>query len=163
MSLKLSELKVAPGAVHEHFRKGIGLGTGNGKRAGRGQKGAGARSGAGRKAGFAGGQLPLYRAFPKRGFTSLKHDRVIAIVNLSQLNRFADGSTVSFEDLVEARLIKASVDAVKILGKGELTAKNLTVKADAFSASARKAIEECGGKAVIDDGKVAPVELESAE
>lgn len=153
MSLKLSELQVAPGAVHEHFRKGIGLGTGNGKRAGRGQKGAGARSGGGHKAGFTGGQLPLYRAFPKRGFTSLKHDRVVAIVNLSQLSaKFADNAEIAFADLVEARLIKAGSDAVKILGKGTLTVKNLTVKADAFSASAKKAIEDLGGKAIIDHG-----------
>ncbi len=155
MSLKLDELKVAPGAVHEHFRKGMGLGTGNGKRAGRGQKGAGARSGAGIKAGFTGGQLPLYRAFPKRGFTSLDHDEVIAIVSLDQLSKFNEGDEVNFQKLVEARIIKAGVDGFKVLGNGKLTVKNLTVKADAFSASAKKAIEENGGKAIIDGGDAA--------
>ena len=153
MSLKLENLEVAPGSVHEHFRKGIGIGTGNGKTSGRGQKGAGARSGASRNALFAGGQLPMYRAFPKRGFTSLKHDRVVGIVNLSQLSaKFEDNTEIGFVDLVEARLIKPSVDEVKILGKGELTLKNLTVHADSFSKHAREAIEKSGGKAICDEG-----------
>lgn len=149
MSVKLSELKVAPGSVTKHFRKGIGIGTGNGKRAGRGQKGAGARSGHRAKYGFEGGQLPLYRRFPKRGFRSLDADKVISVVNLSQLNVFADGEEVTPAKLVDARLVRSNASAIKILAKGELKAKNLTVSANAFSAKAKKAIEDNGGKAII--------------
>lgn len=160
MSLKLNELETAPGSVHKHFRKGIGIGTGNGKTSGRGQKGAGARSGASRNALFAGGQLPMYRAFPKRGFTSLKHDRVIAIVNLSQLSeRFEDNATIDIGDLFESGLIKGHVDQVKILGKGELTLKGITVYADAFSAHAKEAIEANGGRAIVG---YPPLEEEAA-
>ncbi len=148
MSVKLSALKIVPGSRTEHFRKGIGIGTGNGKRAGRGQKGQGARSGGQKGPGFEGGQLPLYRRFPKRGFNSLNR-KVIAIVNLPQLSAFAEGSEIDFAKLVEAGLVKQSADGVKILGKGLLSVKKLTVKANAFSASAKKALEDNGGKAII--------------
>lgn len=150
MSVKLHELKVAPGAVREHFRKGIGLGTGNGKRAGRGQKGAGARSGAGKNYGYAGGQLPLYRAFPKRGFTSLNDKKDYAIVNLSEIaKRFKDGDEITVETLKACGLVKNAANRVKILNKGGLTLKNVKISAHAFSASAKKAIEDNGGQAII--------------
>lgn len=150
MSVKLHELKVKKGAVTEHFRKGIGLGTGNGKRAGRGQKGAGARSGAGKNYGYAGGQLPLYRAFPKRGFHSLHDKKDEVIVNLAQLSsHFTDGEKADKNELIARGLVKQAATRVKILAKGELTVKNLEVTADAFSEAAKKAIEAAGGKAII--------------
>lgn len=152
--VKLSNLKTKPGSTQEHFRKGIGIGSGNGKRAGRGQKGQGARSGGNKNIGFEGGQLPLYRRFPKVGFTSLKYNQVVAIVNLDQLDKnFKDGDEVNFASLVELNVIKASADKVKILGNGTLTLKNLTVTADGFSKSALKAIEDNGGKAVVIEPK----------
>lgn len=151
--VKLSNLKTKPGSNLKHFRKGIGIGTGNGKRAGRGQKGQGARSGGSKNIGFEGGQLPLYRRFPKVGFTSLNSD-IIATVNLEQLSRiYKDGDKVDFKSLVENNLIKGNSDKVKVLGNGKLTVKNLQITADSFSASAKKAIEENGGKAIIKEVK----------
>lgn len=151
MSVKLSELKIVPGSRTKHFRKGIGIGTGNGKRAGRGQKGAGARSGASKGPGFEGGQLPLFRRFPKRGFNSL-NKKVIATVSLDKLSVFKDGETVDFAKLVQTGFVKQSADGFKVLADGKLTAKNLTVKANCFSANAKKAIEANGGKAeVVED------------
>jgi len=152
--VNLSNLKTKPGSTTKHFRKGIGIGSGNGKRAGRGQKGQGARSGGLKNIGFEGGQLPLYRRFPKVGFTSLNFNVVTAIVNLDQLSRsFKDGAKIDFAALVEVNLVKASADKVKVLGSGKLTIKNIEVTADGFSSSAKKAIEDNGGKAVVIEKK----------
>ena len=145
--MDLSSLKPAEGAVQsDNFRRGRGHGSGNGKTAGKGHKGQKARSGAPRP-GFEGGQMPLYRRIPKRGFTCRNHKEIVAI-NLSALDRFEDGSEVSVATLIEAGIVKNPRDGVKILGNGELT-KKLTVKANAFSKSAVEKIEALGGKAEV--------------
>ena len=145
--MDLSSLKPAEGAVSsDNFRRGRGHGSGNGKTAGKGHKGQKARSGAPRP-GFEGGQMPLYRRIPKRGFTCRNHKEIVAI-NLSALDRFEDGSEVSVTTLIEAGIVKNPRDGVKILGNGELT-KKLTVKANAFSKSAVEKIEALGGKAEV--------------
>ncbi len=142
--MKLHELSPAPGSVKDSFRKGRGPGSGNGKTAGKGHKGQNARSGGGVRPGFEGGQLPLYRKLPKRGFKN-RFAVNYAIVNLSALNSFEDGETVNLEKLMEAGVIKKPLDGLKVLGKGELT-KKLTVEAKVFSASAKEKIEAAGGK-----------------
>jgi large subunit ribosomal protein L15 len=142
MSLELSNLSPAKGAKHKVFRKGRGHGSGNGKTAGKGHKGQKARSGAPR-IGFEGGQMPLYRRIPKRGFKNRNRKEIIA-VNVQALERFADGTTVTAETLKEAGIVKNPRDGVKILGYGELT-KKLDVKAHAFSAKAKEIIEANGG------------------
>ena len=145
--MDLSSLKPAEGAVtSDNFRRGRGHGSGNGKTAGKGHKGQKARSGAPRP-GFEGGQMPLYRRIPKRGFTSRNHKEIVAI-NLSVLERFEDGAEVSVASLIEAGVVKNPRDGVKILGNGELT-KKLTVKANAFSKAAAEKIEALGGKAEV--------------
>ena len=145
--MDLSSLKPAEGAVSsDNFRRGRGHGSGNGKTAGKGHKGQKARSGAPRP-GFEGGQMPLYRRIPKRGFTCRNHKEIVAI-NLSALERFEDGSEVTVATLIEAGIVKNPRDGVKILGNGELT-KKLTVKANAFSKSAVEKIEALGGKAEV--------------
>lgn len=145
--MDLSSLKPAEGAVSsDNFRRGRGHGSGNGKTAGKGHKGQKARSGAPRP-GFEGGQMPLYRRIPKRGFTCRNHKEIIAI-NLSALERFEDGSEVTVATLIEAGIVKNPRDGVKILGNGELT-KKLTVKVNAFSKSAAEKIEALGGKAEV--------------
>lgn len=145
--MNLSSLKPAEGAVSsDSFRRGCGHGSGNGKTAGKGHKGQKARSGAPRP-GFEGGQMPLYRRIPKRGFTSRNHKEIVAI-NLSVLERFEDGAEVSVASLIEAGVVKNPRDGVKILGNGELT-KKLTVKANAFSKAAAEKIEALGGKAEV--------------
>ena len=145
--MDLSSLKPAEGAVSsDNFRRGRGHGSGNGKTAGKGHKGQKARSGAPRP-GFEGGQMPLYRRIPKRGFTCRNHKEIIAI-NLSALERFEDGSEVTVATLIEAGIVKNPRDGVKILGNGELT-KKLTVKVNAFSKSAVEKIEALGGKAEV--------------
>lgn len=142
--MDLSSLKPAEGAVSsDNFRRGRGHGSGNGKTAGKGHKGQKARSGAPRP-GFEGGQMPLYRRIPKRGFTCRNHKEIVAI-NLSALERFEDGSEVTVATLIEAGIVKNPRDGVKILGNGELT-KKLTVKVNAFSKSAAEKIEALGGK-----------------
>lgn len=142
--MDLSSLKPAPGTTHsDNFRRGRGHGSGNGKTAGKGHKGQKARSGAPRL-GFEGGQMPLYRRIPKRGFTCRNHKEIVAI-NVSMLERFDDGSEVTVASLIEAGIIKNPRDGVKILGNGELT-KKLTVKVDACSKSAVEKIEALGGK-----------------
>ena len=147
MSLELSNLRPAEGSKHsDNFRRGRGHGSGNGKTAGKGHKGQKARSGAPRP-GFEGGQMPLYRRIPKRGFTCRNSKEIVGI-NLSYLERFEDGATVTVESLVEAGIVKNTRDGVKILGNGELT-KKLTVQANAFSASAKEKIEALGGKAEV--------------
>ena len=145
--MDLSSLKAAEGSAHsDNFRRGRGHGSGNGKTAGKGHKGQKARSGAPRP-GFEGGQMPLYRRIPKRGFTSRNHKEIVAI-NLSVLERFEDGAEVSVASLIEAGVVKNPRDGVKILGNGELT-KKLTVKANAFSKAAAEKIEALGGKAEV--------------
>ncbi|MDD6212693.1 MAG: 50S ribosomal protein L15 [Clostridiales bacterium] len=141
--MDLSNLKPAAGATHnDNFRRGRGHGSGNGKTAGKGHKGQKARSGAPRP-GFEGGQMPLYRRLPKRGFTNINSKNIVAI-NVSALEVFENGDNVTVEALMEKGIIKNPRDGVKILGNGELT-KKLNVKVDAFSASAKEKIEALGG------------------
>ncbi len=145
--MNLSELKPAKGSTGKKWRKGRGHGSGNGKTAGRGQDGQKSRSGGGVRPGFEGGQMPLYRRLPKRGFTC-RNSKDIVGINVDELNRFEAGSTVDIEAMIAAGLVSNPKDGVKILGNGELT-KNLTVKASAFSKSAIAKIEEAGGKAEV--------------
>ena len=143
----LSELKPAAGSKHsDEFRRGRGHGSGNGKTAGKGHKGQKARSGAPRP-GFEGGQLPLYRRLPKRGFTNINSKDIVAI-GLDRLNAFEDGAEVTVETLMDKGIVNNPRDGVKILGNGELT-KKLTVKVNAFSKSAVEKIEAVGGKAEV--------------
>ena len=141
--MKLQDLKPAEGSTQPAYRKGRGAGSGNGKTAGRGHKGQWARSGGGVRPGFEGGQMPLARRLPKRGFHNI-FGTENAVVNVSDLNRFEDGVTVDYEALKAAGLLKKHLDGVKVLGGGKLE-KKLTVKAEKFSATAVKAIEEAGG------------------
>ena len=143
--MKLHELSPAEGSVKEGFRKGRGAGSGNGKTAGKGHKGQNARSGGGVRPGFEGGQLPLYRKLPKRGFNNSRFGKCYAVVNVSSLNKFNDGDVVDVAALLVAGIIKNTFDGLKVLGEGELT-KKLTVKAAVFSASAKEKIEAVGGK-----------------
>ena len=143
--MELSNLRPAEGSKHsDNFRRGRGHGSGNGKTAGKGHKGQKARSGAPR-IGFEGGQMPLYRRLPKRGFTNRNTKEIVGI-NVSALERFEDGAVVTVETLVEAGVVKNPRDGVKILGGGELT-KKLTVKVDAYSEGAKAKIEAVGGTA----------------
>lgn len=147
MSLELSNLRPAEGSKHsDNFRRGRGHGSGNGKTAGKGHKGQKARSGAPRP-GFEGGQMPLYRRIPKRGFHNRNTKEIVAI-NLEVLERFEAGATVSVDTLIETGIVKSPRDGVKILGRGELT-KKLNVQANAFSASAKEKIEALGGTAEV--------------
>ncbi|UTI87598.1 50S ribosomal protein L15 [Mammaliicoccus sciuri] len=141
--MKLHELKPVKGARKERNRVGRGMATGNGKTSGRGTKGQKARSGGGVRLGFEGGQLPLFRRLPKRGFTNINR-KEYAIVNLDQLNRFEDGTEVTPALLVESGVVKSEKSGVKVLGNGSLE-KKLTIKAHKFSASAIEAIEGKGG------------------
>lgn len=141
--MKLHELQPAPGSRKERDRVGRGIGSGNGKTSGRGHKGQNARSGGGVRIGFEGGQTPLFRRLPKRGFTNI-HRKEYAIVNLEALNRFEDGTEVTPELLLETGVVSKLKAGIKVLGNGELT-KKLTVKAHKFSASAKEAIEAAGG------------------
>ena len=141
--MKLNELSPAMGSTHVAKRKGRGHATGNGKTAGRGHKGQKARSGGGVRVGFEGGQMPLARRLPKRGFNNI-FAKPLDAINVSDLEKFEDGAVVTVKDIVDAGLVSKCKYGVKILGNGELTAK-LDVTADAFSASAIKKIEEKGG------------------
>ena len=143
--MKLHELSPAEGSVKEGFRKGRGAGSGNGKTAGKGHKGQNARSGGGVRPGFEGGQLPLYRKLPKRGFNNYRFTKNYAEVNVNLLNKFNDGDVVDCAALLAMGIINKAFDGVKVLGEGELT-KKLTVKAAVFSASAKEKIEAVGGK-----------------
>ena len=145
--MKLHELSPAPGSVKEGFRVGRGAGSGNGKTAGKGHKGQNARSGGGVRPGFEGGQMPLQRRIPKRGFNNIFATKYAAI-NVEMLNKFEDGAVVDAKALVEAGLVKNTLDGVKILGRGELT-KKLTVSVAAFSEGAKNKIEAAGGKAEV--------------
>ena len=145
--MKLNELSPAEGSAKAAWRKGRGPGSGNGKTAGKGHKGQNARSGGGVRPGFEGGQLPLYRKLPKRGFNN-KFATNYAIVNVAKLNVFEDGAIVDVNALLEKKIIRKTLDGVKVLGQGEIT-KKLTVKASVFSASAKEKIEAAGGKAEV--------------
>ena len=144
--MDLSNLRPAKGSVHDNFRKGRGHGSGNGKTAGKGHKGQKARSGAPRP-GFEGGQMPLYRRIPKRGFTCINSKDIVGI-NMSVLEVFDNDTVVTVDKLIEAGIVKNPRDGVKILGGGELT-KKLTVQVNAFSASAKEKIEALGGTAEV--------------
>ncbi len=145
--MKLHELKPAEGSRATRKRKGRGIGSGNGKTAGKGHKGQNARSGGGVRLGFEGGQTPLYRRLPKRGFTNINR-KEYAIVNLDVLNRFEDGSEVTPELLLEIGLVSNEKSGIKILAKGNVE-KKLTVKAHKFSSAAKEAIEAAGGTAEV--------------
>ena len=143
--MKLHNLKPNPGAKHRRKRLGCGESSGLGKTSGRGHKGQKSRSGGGVRPGFEGGQMPLHRRLPKKGFSNVQFRDKIAIVNVSQLNQsFEDGATVNEAALREAGLVKGRFDAIKVLGQGELE-RNLKVVADKVSASAREKIEKAGG------------------
>ena len=142
--MKLHELQATEGSRFEHYRKGRGLGSGNGKTSGKGQKGQNSRSGGGVALGFEGGQLPLWRALPKRGFKNVNHINY-ATINVSAFERFEDGTVVTPALLKEVGLLKKEYNGLKVLGNGKLT-KKLTVQANAFSKTAEAAINEAGGK-----------------
>ena len=142
--MKLNELSPVAGSVTPAWRKGRGTGSGNGKTAGKGHKGQNARSGGGVRPGFEGGQIPLYRKLPKRGFHNIFAKDTDAI-NVSELNRFDDETVVDLELLVANGLAREAKDGLKVLGNGEIT-KKLTVRAASFSASAKEKIEAAGGK-----------------
>jgi len=143
--MKLHELSPNPGSVKVRKRVGRGAGSGLGKTSGKGHKGQNARSGGGVRVGFEGGQLPLFRRLSKRGFNNYEFRTVYATVNVGDLNRFDEGTTVTPELLIESGLVKKELDGIKVLGNGELT-KKLTVKANKFSDSAKTKIENIGGK-----------------
>ena len=143
--MKLHELSPAEGSVRAAWRKGRGPGSGNGKTAGKGHKGQNARSGGGVRPGFEGGQIPLYRKLPKRGFNN-RFAKAYAIINVSDLECFDNGAVIDIDTLLSEGIIKKELDGLKVLGNGELT-KNITVRAAGFSASAKEKIEAAGGKA----------------
>ncbi len=143
--MKLNELRPAEGSAKAPYRKGRGAGSGNGKTAGKGHKGQNARSGGGVRPGFEGGQLPLYRKLPKRGFKN-HFATNYAIVNVCDLNKFEDGAVVDINTLLAERIIRKPMDGLKVLGNGELT-KKITVKATVFSATAKEKITAAGGQA----------------
>ena len=145
--MNLHELSPAPGSTQVYKRKGRGPGSGNGKTAGKGHKGQNARSGGGVRIGFEGGQMPLSRRLPKRGFNNIFAERLEAI-NVSALNKFEDGATVNVCDLLEKGILSKCEYGYKVLGNG-MVSKKVTVKASAFSASAKEAIEAAGGKAEV--------------
>ncbi len=147
--MKLHELSPAEGSVKEGFRKGRGAGSGNGKTAGKGHKGQNARSGGGVRPGFEGGQLPLYRKLPKRGFNNYRFAKKYSVINVQSLNKFNDGEVVDSAALLAKGIIDTVFDGVKVLGEGEIT-KKLTVKATVFSASAKEKIEAAGGKTEVE-------------
>ena len=144
--MKLHELQPAAGSKKARTRVGRGLGSGLGKTSGRGQKGQNSRSGGGVRSGFEGGQMPLYRRLPKRGFNNSVFAKQYAEVNVEQLNRFEDGATVDPVVLIEAGILKNVRDGIRILGNGTLETKNLTVIANGFTKSAEEKITAAGGK-----------------
>ena len=143
--MKLHELEKNIGATHRAKRKGLGRGSGNGKTSGRGQKGQNSRSGGGVRANFEGGQIPLYRRLPKRGFTNAKFKTTYAVINVSDLKRFEDGTVVTPALLKETGLLKNQLDGVKVLGNGTLE-KKLTIQANKFSKEAMEKINKAGSK-----------------
>ena len=146
--MKLHTMYPNPGATKVSKRKGQGVASGNGKTAGKGHKGQNARSGGGVRPGFEGGQLPLYRRLPKRGFTNALFKTEYAVINLSDLNKFDNDAVVTPELLKEMGLVKNQLDGIKVLGNGKLE-KKLTVKAHKFSSVAKEEIEKLGGKAEV--------------
>lgn len=142
--MKLHSLKATAGSRQENFRKGRGIGSGNGKTAGKGHKGQNSRSGGGTSLGFEGGQLPLFRRLPKRGFKNVNHVNY-AIISVSALEKFENGTVITPALLKENGLLNKEYNGLKVLGGGELT-KSLTVQAKAFSKSAEAAITKAGGK-----------------
>lgn len=146
--MKLHELKYNDGAVKNANRVGRGTSSGNGKTSGRGQKGQNSRSGGGVRLGFEGGQNPLFRKVPKRGFNNYNFKVKYAVINVSDLNKFEDGTEITPELLKDMGLVKKQLDGIKVLGNGELT-KKLTVKASMFSKTAKEKIEKNGGKAEV--------------
>jgi large subunit ribosomal protein L15 len=142
--MKLHELKPAEGSRHDRKRVGRGIGSGHGKTAGKGHKGQNARSGGGVRPGFEGGQTPLFRRLPKRGFTNINR-KEYAVVNLDALNRFEEGTEVTPELLIETGVVRNEKAGIKILAKGKVE-KKLTVKAHKFSSAAKEAIEAAGGQ-----------------
>jgi len=145
--MKLHELSPAEGSAVKTYRKGRGPGSGNGKTAGKGHKGQNARSGGGVRPGFEGGQNPLYRRLPKRGFKN-RFAAVYATVNVKDLNKYSDGDVIDVTTLLRDRIIRKAYDGLKVLGDGEIS-KKITVKATIFSASAKEKIEAAGGKAEV--------------
>ena len=145
--MKLNQLTATPGSTKERKRIGRGYGAGTGKTAGKGHKGQKARAGHGQRPGFEGGQMPMQRRIPKRGFNNIFAKEIVAI-NVGSLNKFEDGAEVDTTALVEAGILNKGCDGVKILSNGELK-KKLTVKANAFSAAAKEKIEAAGGKAEV--------------
>ena len=145
--MKLHELSPAAGSTRPNFRKGRGAGSGNGKTAGKGHKGQNARSGGGVRPGFEGGQLPLYRKLPKRGFTN-HFAKQYAIITVETLDRYEAGAVIDIDTLINDKVIKNRFDGLKVLANGEIT-KAITVKAAVFSASAKEKIEAAGGKAEV--------------
>ena len=143
--MKLHTIHPAEGATTVRKRVGRGIGSGLGKTSGKGHKGQNARSGGGVRPGFEGGQLPLFRRLPKRGFNNYEFRTEYAVVNVGDLNDFKDGSVIELKNLKESGLVKKEKDGIKILGSGELT-KKLTVKANKFSSTAKEKIENAGGK-----------------
>ena len=148
--MKLHELQLAAGSNKTRTRVGRGLGSGLGKTSGRGQKGQNSRSGGGVRSGFEGGQMPLYRRLPKRGFNYSVFAKQYAEVNVEQLNRFEDGATVDPVALIEAGILKNVRDGIRILGNGTLETKNLTVIANGFSKAAEEKITAAGGKVEVN-------------
>lgn len=146
--MKLHELSPQAGSSKKAWRKGRGVGTGNGKTAGRGHKGQNARSGGGVRPGFEGGQLPLYRRIPKHGFSNYLFKKNYAIINVEQLDKYENGAVISAETLINDGVIRKELDGLKVLGNGNIT-KKLTVQATVFSASAKEKIEAAGGKAEV--------------
>ena len=146
--MNLNELSPAAGSKRKAFRVGRGHGSGNGKTSGKGHKGQNARSGGGVRPGFEGGQMPLYRRLPNRGFTNIFAKKYTEI-NVSDLNGFESGATVTAESLKDAGVIKKINDGIVVMGRGELTAKNLNVKAARFTKSAEEKIAGAGGKAEV--------------
>ena len=146
--MKLNTLKPAAGATKARKRIGRGPGSGIGKTAGRGENGQNSRSGGGVRIGFEGGQTPLFRRLPKRGFSNARFKKVYAVINLDDLNKFEDGAEVTPEILKNMGLVKKQLDGIKVLADGTLE-KKLTVKAQKFSKAAKEAIEKMGGKAEV--------------
>ncbi|MBP0979108.1 MAG: 50S ribosomal protein L15 [Oscillospiraceae bacterium] len=145
--MRLHDLSPAPGSNKDVFRVGRGHGSGNGKTAGKGHKGQNARSGGGVRPGFEGGQMPLHRRVPKRGFVNIFKKR-FAVVNVGDLDRFEDGANIDSEMLIKSGLVKDTLDGVKVLGNGDIN-KKLNITAKAFSKAAKEKIEQAGGKAQV--------------
>ena len=146
--MKLHELTPAAGSSEKAWRKGRGPGSGNGKTGGRGHKGQNARSGGGVRPGFEGGQIPMYRRLPKRGFTNDMFKKVYAVINVDALDRFEDGAVIDIDALKSAGLVNKTLDGVKVLAHGDIT-KKFTVKVNAYSDAAKAKIEAAGGKAEV--------------